>query len=189
MSRKSQRVFEWLLIATLIGIVLVFALGLYGRMAGDVQRLSFELAAQNFKTAVSGVRAHWFIQRAQGETERDVVVFSELPTMPVGLEDASDIRVYLNPQGWPVNTRSRREAADGRLDPEECLDLWRAFLHQAPPVSLEGALAPNAVFGVAKVGEGRESACRYRQLVGDSGRRYFDYLPFDGRVLLSSSLE
>ncbi len=48
MTRRSARVFEWLLIATLIGIVLVFAVGLYGRMAGDVQRLSFQLAAQNF---------------------------------------------------------------------------------------------------------------------------------------------
>jgi|GEM_PF-1566154 len=189
MSQRSPRVFEWLLIATLIGIVLVFALALYGRMAGDVQRLSFELAAQNFKTAVSGVRAHWYIQRAQGETGQDAVVFSELPTMPVGLEGASDITVYLNPQGWPVNTRSQREAADGRLDPEECLDLWRAFLHQAPLASMEEALEPTAVFGVAKVGEGRESACRYRQLRDDSGRRYFDYIPFDGRVLLSSSPE
>lgn len=189
MSQRSPRVFEWLLIAALIGIVLVFAVGLYGRMAGDVQRLSFELAAQNFKTAASGVRAQWYLQRARGEAERDVVVFSELPTMPVGLEDASDIRVYLNPQGWPVNTRSRREAADGHLDPEECLDLWRAFLHQAPPVSLEEALAPNAVFGVAKVGEGRESACRYRHLVDADGRRYFDYFPFDGRVSVSSSPE
>ncbi len=189
MTSRSARLFEWSLLAILIGIVLVFAVGLYTRMAGDVQRLSFELAAQNFKTALSGVRAQWYIQRTRGEPESDVVVFSELPGLPVGLEDASSITVYLNAQGWPVNTRSRREANDGRLSEEECLDLWRAFLHQAPAASLADPPPPEAVFGVARVGEGRDSVCRYRHLVDASDSQFFDYQPSDGKVFVGSSPE
>lgn len=189
MTSRSARLFEWSLLAIVISIILVFAVGLYTRMAGDVQRLSFELAAQNFKTALSGVRAQWYIQRTRSEPESDVVVFSELPGLPVGLEDASDIIVYLNAQGWPVTTRSRREANDGRLSAEECLDLWQAFLHQAPTASLADPPPPQAVFGVARVGEGRDSACRYRHLVDAFGGQYFDYRPSDGEVFVDSSLE
>lgn len=188
MTSRTARVFEWSLIAVLIGIILVFAVGLYTRMAGDVQRLSFELAAQNFKTALSGVRAQWYILRTRGEPDRDVVVFSELPGLPTGLEDASNIIVYLNAQGWPVNTRSRREANDGRLSVEECLDLWQAFLHQAT-ASLADPPPPEAVFGVTRVGEGRDSACRYRHLVDAAGSQYFDYRPSDGEVFVDSSSE
>lgn len=189
MTSRSSRVFEWSLLAIVIGIVLVFAAGLYGRMAGDVQRLSFDLAAQNFKTALTGVHAQWYVQRTRGEVDDDVVLFSELPGRPTGLEDASTITVYLNARGWPESTRSRRAASDGRLSAEECLELWKAFLHQAPAASLEDPPAPSAVFGVSSVDKGRDRACRFRHLV-DAGRgQYFDYRPSDGTVTIVSSPE
>ncbi len=118
-----------------------------------------------------------------------MVVFSELPGQATGREGASDITVYLNAQGWPVNTRSRQDATDGRLSAEECLDLWKAFLHQAPAASVTDPPASEAVFGVAKVGEGRDSVCRYRHLVDVNAGQYFDYRPSDGSLDVYSSPE
>ncbi|WP_341936516.1 hypothetical protein [Marinimicrobium sp. C2-29] len=178
MPRRSTRLFEWLLLAMVIGIVLMGAVALYGRMAGDVQRLSFELAAQNFQTAVSGVRAEWYIRRSRGEAMTESVLYSELPGL-AGREAKGDTVVYLNEEGWPANTENRQLAQDGRQTLEECLQLWQALLQEPPRATLSEEPEPEAVYQV-RLGE--DGQCRYRHLYDAEGRQYFDYWPATGRV-------
>lgn len=178
MPRRRARLFEWLLLAIVIGIVLMGAVALYGRMAADVQRLSFDLAAQNFQAAVSGVRAEWYIQRSRGESATESVLFSELPGI-AGREAKGEVVVYLNKEGWPANTKSRQLARDGRQTLEECLQLWRALLQEPPQATISEKPGSEAVYQVRLGGEGQ---CRYRHLYDAEERQYFDYWPATGRV-------
>lgn len=183
MPRRSVRLLEWLLLAMVIGIILVGAVTLYGRMASDVRRLSFELTAQNFQTAVSGAHAQWYIQRSRGESASEVVLFSELPGLP-GTEAKGEIRVYLNPEGWPVNTDGT--ARDGRQSLEECLQLWQALLSEPSGATMEDPPGAEARYQVLL---GDEGQCRYRHLYDVGASQYFDYWPNSGRVSTHASQE
>jgi len=184
MATRRTRTFEWALLLIVIAGVLIAAANFYGRLAGDVQRLSFELAAQHFQTAVSGVRAQWYVQRSRNEPDSDVVVFSELPGVPGSEGPADPVRVYLNPQGWPVNTDSRADAQSGQLTSEHCLQLWRALLQEPPEASLAAEPPASARYQVSLEEAGH---CRYRHLVDATGGQYFDYQPETGRVEVRSS--
>lgn len=184
MATRRTRTFEWALLLLVIAGVLIGAANFYGRLAGDVQRLSFELAAQHFQTAVSGVHAQWYVQRSRNEPDSDVVVFSELPGVPGSEGPADPVRVYLNPQGWPVNTDSRADAQSGSVTLESCLQLWEALLQDPPEASLAESPPPGARYRISLEAEGQ---CRYRHLVDAQEGQYFDYQPGSGRVVVHSS--
>lgn len=188
MAERNARVFEWLLLIIVIGITVMLAVGVYTRMAADVRQLSFRLAAQNFETAVSGVRAQWYVQQSQGNLDYTVTIYGQLPSAPVERQDTSPVKVYLNRHGWPVNTASIPQAQDGVLEAWECMELWNGFFTQAPPVQLEGAKSQDtSSYSVSTLTVEGEEACRYRHLLDEAGRQYFDYFPRVGRVSVYSS--
>lgn len=188
MAERNARVFEWLLLSLVISVIVTLAVQVYTRMAADVRQLSFKLAAQNFETAVSGVRAQWYVQQSQGGIDYTVTVYGQLPSAPVERQATSPVEVYLNRSGWPVNTASVLQAQDGTLEAWECVQLWDGLLYQAPKLELEGQEPEEAGdYGVSTVTEEGDEACRYRHLLDESGRQYFDYFPQNGRVLVYSS--
>ncbi|WP_027328834.1 hypothetical protein [Marinimicrobium agarilyticum] len=180
--------FEWTLLILVISVIVTLAVGVYSRMAEDVRQLSFKLAAQNFETAVSGVRAKWYVQRSQGDLDYTVTVYGQLPSSPVDGQEMSPVEVYLNRSGWPVNTASAAQAQDRTLEVWECAQLWNGLLYQAPKVEIEGQeSAETGDYEVSAVTDQDEKACRYRHLLDESGRQYFDYFPRNGRVVVYSS--
>lgn len=186
MAERRARLVEWSVLLVLISIILAVAFNYYARLAGDVQRLSFELAAQNFQTAIAGARAQWYVQRSRNEPASDVVLFSELPGLATGGRPADRVRVYLNNQGWPANTESRASAQRGGPTVETCRQLWQALLVDPPLVSIEQPPTSDAVYQIEL---GGEQQCRYRHLNDAAGRRFFDYQPFTGEVTVNASAE
>ncbi|WP_347330945.1 hypothetical protein [Marinimicrobium locisalis] len=188
MAGRNARVFEWLLLIIVIGVIVMMAVGVYTRMAADVQKLSFKLAAQNFETAVSGVRAQWYVQQSQGNVDYTVSVYEQLPIAPGEGQGTRPVTVYLNRQGWPVNTASTATAQDGTLETWECMELWSGLFYGAPSIRSEGQESSgNAVYSVSSVVVEGDQACRYRHLVDGPIRQYFDYLPRHGSVTVNSS--
>lgn len=188
MAGRNARVFEWILLILVIGVIVTLAAGVYSRMAADVQQLSFRLAAQNFETAVSGVRAQWYVQQSQGNPDYTVTVYGQLPGAPVEGQGASPVKVYLSRGGWPVNTSSLAQAQNGTLEVWECAQLWEGLLYQAPKATVEGQKpAEKGDYSVSMVTEEGGEVCRYRHLLDGSERQYFDYSPGTGRVSVFSS--
>jgi len=186
MAAKNSRTFEWMLLLSVIAGVVVVAVGYYSRMIGDVQRLSFELAARNFETAVSGARAQWYVARSRGRAGAEVELYGDL-TGRAGdeaPEGQDPVRLYLNEQGWPANTGSSAQARDGRQTTDECHQLWRGLLREPPPATVEETHGPEAAYRIQLTEEG---ACRYRHLIGDRSGQYFDYDPRSGRISVHSS--
>lgn len=181
MAASQKRLFEWLLLGTVIGVIVTLAANFYARMAGDVQRLSFEVAAEHFKTAVSGVRAHYYVYRGQPEIEEGVLLHAVLPGFDLSPErqEADSVRVYLNAQGWPASTTSRAAAEDGVVTAEECRQLWRAFLVRPPAATTEFNEAEQADYRVSAASPDR---CRYQRLKPPFEGSYFDYSLKNGQV-------
>lgn len=180
MAVSSKRLFEWSVLGMAVALILALAAEYYGRLAGEVQRLSVELAARHFETAVSGVRAQWYVERSR-DPASDVVLFSELAV--AGERPGEEgVRVYLNPAGWPVTTRSRAAARE-RLSTAHCTELWRAFLQEPPALYRpDDEQAPASHYRVTLVAKGNERGCRYRRIIDDKKSQYFDYWPTTGRV-------
>lgn len=185
MAVSQKRVFEWLLLGAVIGVILTLAANFYARMAGDVQRLSFELAAEHFKTAVSGVRAHYYVYRGKPELEEGVVLHSALPgfEQSPGRQEADSVRVFLNARGWPASTQSRAAAEDGVQTAEECRQLWNAFLVRPPKAAIGAEEADYRVLVP------RADTCRYQRLRPPLEGSYFDYSLLNGQVSLYLSAE
>jgi hypothetical protein len=174
-TSRRTRVFEWLLVASIIGVILALAAGFYGRMADDVRRLSFELNAEHFKTGVSAVWAYSYVHRGSGELERGIALYTALTGAPGNQEpDAEPVRVFLNRYGWPAATE--RHMAH-RPSPEACLQLWYAFL-QDPPRAAVGQVE-EAEYLVSLT---REGQCRYQPRGERWQGMYFDYSPETGAV-------
>jgi len=186
MPERNARTFEWLILISVVGVVVLVAVGFYTRMIGDVQRLSFELVAQNFETAVSGARAQWYIDRSRGGPGHTVTLHGDLTAKAQGEAEAGQdsVRLYLNTQGWPVNTESQASARDGRQTPEECLQLWLGLLREPPAAGFDTEGPPDAAYRINVTNEG---ACRYRQLIGGKESQYFDYNPRSGQISVHSS--
>lgn len=186
MPEKNARTFEWLILFSVIGVVVLVAVGFYTRMIGDVQRLSFELAAQNFKTAVSGARAQWYIARGRGEPAVAVKLYGDLTARArnKAAQGQDPVQVYLNGEGWPANTRDSSGARDGRQTREECLQLWQALLREPPSASFDDSGQPGTAYRIEVTEEGY---CRYRHLIGGKERQYFDYNPRSGQIKVHSS--
>jgi len=186
MPERNARFFEWLILIAVIGLVLLVAVGFYTRMIGDVQRLSFELVAQNFETAVSGARAQWYIDRSRGGPGHTVVLHGDLTDKARGeAETGQDsVRLYLNTLGWPVSTDSQASARDGQQTPEECLQLWQGLLREPPAAGFDESGPPDTAYRIAVTDQG---ACHYRHLIGEKESQYFDYNPRSGQISVHSS--
>ena len=186
MPEKNARSFEWWILFCVIGVVVIVAVGFYTRMVGDVQRLSFELAAQHFETAVSGARAQWYIARSRGESAAAVKLYGNLTARArnESAQGQNPVRVYLNGEGWPVNTQDSAGARDGRQTREECLQLWQGLLREPPSASFDDSGQSNTAYRIEVTEEGD---CRYRHLIGGKGRQYFDYSPRSGQIKVHSS--
>ncbi|MDQ2075227.1 hypothetical protein [Marinimicrobium sp. ABcell2] len=176
MTSRQARVFEWLLVASIIGVVMTVGAGFYGRMAEDVRRLSFELAAEHFKTGVSAVRAYTYIHRGSEELERGIELYSDLPGLPGHITpDSEPVRVFLNRYGWPAATERQMV---NRPSAEACLQLWYAFLHQPPSAAVQEA-SNEAEYRVSLT---RDGQCRYQRRGERWQGAYFDYSPVTGAV-------
>lgn len=189
MAVSQKRVFEWLLLGSVIGVILTLAANFYARMASDVQRLSFEVAAEHFKTAVSGVRAHYYVYREKPEVEQGVLLHSALPGFELSAErqEASSVRVYLNARGWPASTLSRAAAEDGVQTADECRQLWQAFLVRPPAATtLEEDLSEEADY---RASAPRADICRYQRLKPPHEGSYFDYSLQNGQISLELTPE
>lgn len=181
MANRKPRSFEWALLIILIAAVAVVAFNFYARLAGDAQRLGFELTAQNFQTAVSAIRAQWYVQCSRNEPAEDVVVFSELPGAPGSSGTGDPVRVYLNARGWPASTGSRTQALRPMTE-AACVQLWQGLLQNPPPIGLED----DPITAPYRASLADQGQCRYRQADGAQSRRYFDYWPDSGRVTVHS---
>ncbi len=185
MAANQKRLFEWLLLGAVIGVILTLAANFYARMAGDVQRLSFELAAEHFKTAVSGVRAQYYVYQGKPELEEGVLLHSVLPgfEQSPGRQEAGSARVFLNARGWPASTESLAAAEDGAQSAEECRQLWNAFLVR-PPVAAIGAEEADY-----RVLVPRADTCRYQRQKPPFEGSFFDYSLKNGQISVTLSAE
>lgn len=188
MAASQKRLFEWLLLGTVIGVILTLAANFYARMANDVQRLSFEVAAEHFKTAVSGVRGYYYVYRGKPEVEEGVLLHAVLPGFELSSErqEADSVRVYLNASGWPASTINRAAAEDGVVTAEECRQLWQAFLVRPPATTTELREAEQADY---RVSTPRADSCRYQRLKPPFQGSYFDYSLKNGQVSVNLTSE
>jgi type II secretory pathway pseudopilin PulG len=166
--RRGFRMFEFLLVTAIIGVIVLFGISRYLELGRETQRLGFELLAHNFTASVAGARAQWLIQSMQGGTRQYL--------------DVDGIRLYMNEQGWPARVGDQIDSVNQDLTAKDCLKLWQALLRNAVRASVEGEEARGeAGYHISLSGTAN---CRYELVTEFPDGHYFDYSPTDGKVTI-----
>lgn len=166
-TRRGFRLFEFLLVTVIFGIIVLFAVNRFEELGRETRRLGFELLAHNFTTAVAGVRTRWLIQ---GQPE--VVVL-----------EGWDLR--MSPEGWPLATTSATE--QGLEQGAACLSLWQTLFQNPQPATVEGSqLRGERRYHIRGL---NNEFCRYELVTKERESHYFDYTAKTGQVLIHVPLQ
>lgn len=181
MTRRGFRMFEFLLVVCIFGVIVLVGVSRYLELGRETRRLGFELLAHHYTTAVAGVRARWLIQGGSH------------PSVEFNGVEFEGIHVRLSPEGWPIDAEHPTEknseessektnGVEGDQSSARCLRLWRALLQNPMPASLEGGeQRGERRYHITEVDR---YVCRYELVTKESGPYYFDYSAKTGQVLI-----
>lgn len=161
--------FEFFIVAAVIGVIALAGISRYLELGRETRRIGFELLSHNFTTAVANARAHWLIQKINGNA-RDYL-------------DMEGLLLYMTSAGWPASGERSIASVERDLTAGDCLLLWQKLLQNASPASLEGAQARGERrYHIRLAAAG---VCRYELVSETFESHYFDYLPATGQVVLT----
>lgn len=168
MTRRQFRMFEFFLVAAVIGVIALMGISRYLDLGRETRRIGFELLSHHFTTAVANARVHWLIQGVQGGSREFL--------------EGDGAHLYMSPAGWPASTENKITSVPQDLTPDDCLDLWFELLQNPMQASLEGK-EPRGErrYHISLLERG---ICRYELVTREYNSHYFDYSPADGRVSL-----
>lgn len=166
-TRRGFRLFELLLVITVVGVVVLVGISRYLDLGRETRRMGFELLAHNFTTAAANAHVHWLIQRSGGGA-RDHI-------------EHETTRIYMSATGWPVSALALVNAG-GNLTASDCFSLWQALLQNPPQASLDGESPRGQRRYHVSVIEPR--TCRYELVTRELNSHSFHYFPDSGQVLI-----
>lgn len=173
---RGFRVFEFLVVSVIIGVLVLVAINRYEALGRETRRLGFELLAHNFTAAVAGVRAHWFIQGQPKVTSVDgEQILMSTTGWPSGIVTRAATRAL-------VTQRANTNLNANQKQVEICWQLWETLLQNPSPTTLEGQQQRGEQrYHISWV---ENEFCRYELVTKRLNSHYFDYSPKTGQVLL-----
>ncbi|OZY84635.1 hypothetical protein CBP51_15785 [Cellvibrio mixtus] len=158
--------FEWFVVAIVIALISLSALGRYWFMAEDARIVRMEMLAHRFVTAAANARVEFLVS---GLSSSHSAARKQIRIM--------DQVVYFSTQGWPVGVSG--PVVDGySVTEEDCAQLWNLLLQNPAPISRPAQPDTGAEYQL-NVGD---RVCRF-QLA--SGKAFFDYYPIEGRMIFT----
>jgi hypothetical protein len=164
--------FEIFVVVAAISIVAIVAMARYGNLAKDARNLQFELIAHHFMTGAANTRTQWLLAQIahKGMAEEGKA------RLLIGGHS-----IFFSTQGWPLGVTPVTLETEPPLL-ENCYQLWMLLLQNPAPLAMQGmGGAKGHDYQVSQVG----SACRYSLIDSENGDYYFDYFPWEGRMLLT----
>lgn len=186
LKQRGWSRFEWLIVVSAIGLVLLIGIARYLDLARESRRVGFELLAHNFTAAIAMTRAQWLVKNS-GEKRENVL-------------DLGEKIIYFNAEGWPVAAKqvaSSIALEDEKLEDEklgekklenenlvrQCYELWQVMLQNPEPATLEGKSDwGQRRYHIASLGKG---VCRYQLVTKKQNSHFFDYFLHNGQVLIT----
>lgn len=157
--------FEFYFVVVVLGVVLLFGIHRYNKLAAETHRLSFEVLAQNFSAAVYAHHVRWIISQQTQESNA-----------PLEIEYK---KIQFSPDGWPIGA-DIKDFTSSKITLPGCLSLWAAFLQNAPAISVKvPGLQGSSAYQVTLTDEAN---CRYEWAAPDHHKFYFEYSPATGAV-------
>lgn len=152
---------ELILVAVVMALALTVLAPRLANLTEEAHRTGVSGVSSAYATAVMLVRSQWTAQGAPGAVEN--------------LRGFGAGNINVSSGGWPVSVRGGTDPK--AMEPEDCLDLWRALLQSsAPRIARE---AREDVVYVASLEDGR---CYYRYLEAGSDHAFY-YHPASGEVV------
>lgn len=157
--------FEFYFVVAVVGVIFLFGIQRYNKLAQETHRLSFELLTQNFSAAVYTYHARW--------------IASQQMTEPNALLEVDNKEILFSGEGWPIGV-DLKDSSSSKITSSGCLSLWLGLLQNAPAISVAAANSSDIYpYRLTLTGEG---SCRYEWTAPDKRRFYFEYSPIKGSV-------
>lgn len=171
--------FEFYFTVSIIGIVVLFGIQRYLKLAEETRRFAFEVLAQHFNTSVYNLHAYWTLE--QNRSGQAMVV-------PV-----QGMMIYFSDTGWPIaaiqpsEDQNRQEQSPQKMRAPavtlaSCRSLWFGLLQNPAALSYEGGDAYGSRAYHLSLTADRH--CRFEFLGDKPGAYYFDYSPLMGQMNL-----
>lgn len=160
--------FEFYLVVSAIGLIVLAGLQRYSLLAEETKRLTFEALAKNFSAAVYNHHARWIMAQQLEKT-------SQINT--------DGVELYFSEQGWPLAVVSKN-AVPVPPAVKNCLSLWKNLLQNSPSISYNGGSAYGS--SAYHLSLTPEANCRFELTTKVPQEYYFDYAPVDGNVTIHS---
>ncbi|GGY67906.1 hypothetical protein GCM10011613_10150 [Cellvibrio zantedeschiae] len=156
--------FEFYFVISVIGLIMIFGIQRYYKLAEETQQLSFEVLAQNFSASVYSHHARWLLAQQSSNITSQLIIENNI--------------VQFSRQGWPIAVVTEGSS----VKPNEiasCLSLWNNFLQNPPAISAGDNSSEVRKYHLATTREGK---CRFEFLTPDAGTFFFEYSPESGQV-------
>ncbi|MDR7090142.1 hypothetical protein [Cellvibrio fibrivorans] len=155
--------FEFFVAVIVIAIIALAALGRYSLMAEDARVLRLEIISNHFMTGAANARIQYLVTNiVDKKSEQEPLARSGQP-------------LHFSEQGWPVSVTGP-VADDYQVTDEDCYQLWQQLLQNPAPIAKGEAVKSRWDYRVFA----NANSCRYEFTDGSA---YFDYYPFDGRLM------
>lgn len=171
--------FEFYFVVSIIGIIVLFGIQRYLKLAEETRRFAFEVLAQHFNTSVYNLHAYWTLEQSRsGQTDTVTV---------------QGMTIYFSDTGWPIAAMQTPGGDNGQdASPQKlrapavslasCRSLWFALLQNPAALSYEGGDAYGSRPYHLSLTANRQ--CRFEFLDDKPGTYYFDYSPQTGQISL-----
>lgn len=157
--------FEFYFVMVVIGVILLFGIQRYNKLADETHRLSFEVLAQNFSAAVYAHHARWITSQQVSDSNAVIEVDNK--------------RIQFSREGWPLGA-DLQDFTSVQITLPGCFSLWGVFLQNAPAISVFTHELPNThPYQLKLTSEGN---CRYEWTAPNNRKFYFEYSPTTGSV-------
>lgn len=171
--------FEFYFVVSIIGIVALFGIQRYLKLAEETRRFAFEVLAQHFNTSVYNLHAYWTLEQSRS---------GQTAVVPV-----QGMLIYFSESGWPIAAlQSNADQSEAEAAPQKlrvpavslitCRSLWFGLLQNPASLSYDGGDAYGSRAYHLSLTPDRN--CRFEFISDKPGTYYFDYSPSTGQVNL-----
>jgi len=160
--------FEFYVVVTVIGLIVLVGVQHYSRLAAQTQQLSFEVLARNFSASVFNLHARWLMSKQASFMSTSTTI------------DASTVQ--FTPEGWPLAVGMKNLVTPSV---SSCLSLWQSLLQNSPPISYAGGDAYKSHSYHLTITP--EKHCHFEFITARPNEYFFEYSPLSGQVLINLS--